>query len=297
MNVLKRRPGARPVRAFVAAACVAVMCASASAATEKPGDSGTVVTPARPCREGEGQSALQRDLARGAGEAIFARRARPALEPLSVAADPLLAASLGRITADRVREIVGGLTGERPVTVDGARQVLGASDRAGAKGQRYVAEILERQGLVLDHSTSSVVGVRAGEVRPSEIILVTAHLNADGGWPGADDNASGSAAVVLAAEALGRHQFERTIRFVLFPIELTSSAEYATPVAANGENVVAVVNLDMVGNDAGQNRSKVFTVGSDAPTFADEMVMANAFVDVAQTYALTWFPSIDTSCG
>jgi acetylornithine deacetylase/succinyl-diaminopimelate desuccinylase-like protein len=241
-----------------------------------------------------------------AAVALAAADAEAALDPPDVTYDPVLAESLEHITDAGVRDIVGGLTGEWPITVDGARRWLTARSCCtapeGNPASGYVREWMERQGLTTSYWSTweigrDVLAVREGEGRPSEIILVLAHLDADGGWPGADDNASGSAGVMLAAQALGRHRFERTIRFFLSGRENRGSARYAQRMVDQGENLVAVINLDMIGNDDGLNRAKIFTVGPEAPTYADETTIAQCFVDAIGAYSLGLTPFIDESCG
>jgi hypothetical protein len=102
---------------------------------------------------------------------------------------------------------------------------------------------------------------------------------------------------MLAAQALGRHRFERTIRFFLSGVELWGSARYAQSMVDQGENLVAVVNLDMIGNDSGLNRARVFTVYPENPTYADEVKIAQCFLDVVGAYALNLAPVIDATCG
>jgi bacterial leucyl aminopeptidase len=107
----------------------------------------------------------------------------------------------------------------------------------------------------------------------SELVLMTAHLDSTAAQshvgpgsvayrpdsdpaPGADDDASGVAAVVSAAEVLrtlaGARPPARTIRFVLFNAEeqgLIGSRAYARALAASGARVAGVFQMDMIGND------------------------------------------------
>jgi leucyl aminopeptidase len=102
-----------------------------------------------------------------------------------------------------------------------------------------------------------------------DLVVVSAHLDAtaarDGGCslpadtgciaPGADDDASGIAAVLSAAAVLKQladevGQPQRTIRFVLFNAEeqgMLGSEAYAAHLAAGGRVVRAVFQLDMIG--------------------------------------------------
>jgi photosystem II stability/assembly factor-like uncharacterized protein len=68
--------------------------------------------------------------------------------------------------------------------------------------------------------------------------------------PGADDNASGTAAVVEAARVTAEYQFERTIKFICFSGEeqgLFGSGEYAGDARAAGDSIIGALNFDMIG--------------------------------------------------
>jgi hypothetical protein len=110
----------------------------------------------------------------------------------------------------------------------------------------------------------NVVGELLGET-PS-LVLVTAHFDTTGAFsdqpynsaadpaPGADDDASGMAAVLatafVAAQLERTRRPKRTIRFVLFNAEehgLVGSKAYARTVAAEGAEIAAVFQMDMIG--------------------------------------------------
>jgi parallel beta-helix repeat protein len=99
----------------------------------------------------------------------------------------------------------------------------------------------------------NVVGEKTGAVNPNDVYIVGAHydsVSSSGVAPGADDNASGTAAVMELARVLAPFQFESTIRFIAFDREeqgLKGSAAYAT--AHSGDNILGMVNLDMIGYD------------------------------------------------
>ena len=58
-----------------------------------------------------------------------------------------------------------------------------------------------------------------GRKRPEEVIVVGAHYDSHGPSPGANDNASGVAALLELAEVLRPRSFSRSLRFVAFTNE------------------------------------------------------------------------------
>jgi bacterial leucyl aminopeptidase len=106
------------------------------------------------------------------------------------------------------------------------------------------------------------------------VVLVTAHMDSTGarqpGYrpeadpaPGADDDASGVAGVLAAAEVFGTLDSasgapRRAVRFVLFNAEeqgLVGSSAYARDQARLGTPIVAVLQMDMIGWDSGSGRT------------------------------------------
>lgn len=105
------------------------------------------------------------------------------------------------------------------------------------------------------YESANVFGEIPGTLPDPGIILITAHLDAITYTspydfaPGADDNGSGSAAVIEAARVMSQFEFPNTVRFVCFGAEelgLIGSEYYAANSAAAGEAIVAVMNLDMI---------------------------------------------------
>ena len=111
--------------------------------------------------------------------------------------------------------------------------------------------------------TSNVMGIAPGRVSPDEYVVVGAHYDhlGYGGlasttpWRreihnGADDNASGTAALIEAARAITARGPGRSVVFVAFTAEelgAVGSQYYRDNPAKPIENTVAMVNLDTVG--------------------------------------------------
>ena len=83
--------------------------------------------------------------------------------------------------------------------------------------------------------------------------------------PGADDNASGTAAVLEAARVLAQYDFPYSIRFMLFSGEeqgLVGSRAYAKAIAARGDDIRGVINLDMIGFDGNGDGANEIHMGT-----------------------------------
>ncbi|HVQ00147.1 MAG TPA: M28 family metallopeptidase [Candidatus Thermoplasmatota archaeon] len=68
--------------------------------------------------------------------------------------------------------------------------------------------------------------------------------------PGADDDGSGTAAVLAIASVLSKYQFNHTIKFICFSGEEVGtygSFTYAREASYRGDNIIAVLNMDMIG--------------------------------------------------
>jgi hypothetical protein len=105
------------------------------------------------------------------------------------------------------------------------------------------------------YTINNVIGEKTGVERPGEIYIICGHYDSisNQSWndaPGADDNASGTAAVLEAARVLAPIPFEATIRFIAFAGEeqgLVGSRHYVEQhIIPQQEDLRAVINLDMI---------------------------------------------------
>ena len=113
-----------------------------------------------------------------------------------------------------------------------------------------------------DSRSCNVIGMIEGSdpILKNEAIIIGGHLDAVGSpgclFPGALDNASGSADILAAAKALASSEVKpaRTIVFVFFGGEecgLYGSEKYVKSPIWPKEKVICMINLDMVGNGTG----------------------------------------------
>jgi hypothetical protein len=111
----------------------------------------------------------------------------------------------------------------------------------------------------------TVKNLEAALTGGSEIVVVGAHYDTVQGSPGADDNASGIAAVLEIARLLAPMKFARTVRFVAFVNEESpffqskqmGSLMYAREARRRGERIAAMISVESIGfysDEAGSQR-------------------------------------------
>lgn len=102
-------------------------------------------------------------------------------------------------------------------------------------------------------SMSNVVAEIQGIENPDDIYIICGHLDSycsnPATAPGADDNGSGSAAVMEAVRVMSPYSYRNTIRFILFAAEeawMVGSEYYVNQAYQQGDNILGAINLDMV---------------------------------------------------
>lgn len=138
----------------------------------------------------------------------------------------------------------------------------------------YIEETMADAGYEATRQAYEARGVEAhnlawelrGADHPDEILLVGAHYDSVLGSAGANDNASGVAAMLEIARLLKTKPLARTVRFVAFANEeppFFQTAEmgsrvYAARSRARGENIVAMFSLETIGYYSDQKGSQSY---------------------------------------
>ncbi len=125
--------------------------------------------------------------------------------------------------------------------------------------------------IILDSFTASVSGsttpcqnvlaFKIGVAFPEHYIVVGAHRDAASGSPGADDNGSGSVAVLEIARILKDIDTDLTIVFALFDSEeqgLNGSTHYAAEARARGDSIVYMFNMDMIADENNSTQANLY---------------------------------------
>ena len=136
--------------------------------------------------------------------------------------------------------------------------------------------------VVKTYEGVNILGLIKGDSLPDEVVIISAHYDHIGYGartgklrPGADDNASGVAALLEVAQAFKEasnqgYKPKRTILFAAWAVEelgLLGSNYYASnQPLIDLDNTIAVINADMIGRTGFGHQSKeeyVYVIGSD----------------------------------
>lgn len=136
--------------------------------------------------------------------------------------------------------------------------------------------------MIEERPVSNIVGMLPGRSKPNEYVIFSAHydhigilepVGQDSIANGADDNASGVSAVISLANYYKRlASNERTLLFVAFTAEelgLVGSTYFSGQLDA--DQVVAMINMEMIGKDSRFGPNSLFVTGYDRSDLADLM--------------------------
>ncbi|MER8929197.1 M20/M25/M40 family metallo-hydrolase [Mesorhizobium sp. M0859] len=229
------------------------------------------------------------------------------------------AAAFATISANEVLAIVGRYSGADPLDgvagppvtsrhirhADNARAVAQAAADLEMAGQGRLQVTFHRfthVGLDLSNIEAELAGLSP------ELVLVTAHLDSTAAFhepyspdtdpaPGADDDASGMAAVLAIARRFAdlgsTEKLARTIRFVLFNAEeqgLIGSQAYARRSKARRETIAAVWQMDMIGYNKTDPRTWEAHAGFEAAASVE--AQSRRLADLIQATASSVSPNL-----
>jgi hypothetical protein len=122
------------------------------------------------------------------------------------------------------------------------------------------------------YSSQNIEGTLTGTNTPDKsTIIFNAHYDSVAKGPGANDDGSGTVAVLAAAYTLSHFDFKRTIKFVTFSgeeIGLAGSRAYTKEAYERNDSILVEINADMVGHDEGSRTMRV-TATEDAGWMVD----------------------------
>ncbi len=207
--------------------------------------------------------------------------------------DPLIDLITGRVREERLRADVQSLQnfGSRYFATGGceaAGEFIRDSFRTAGLDDVRVETFVFSGAFI----ARNIIAEKTGETYPADVLIICAHYDSTSPSatratlaPGADDNASGTAAVLEAARVLSGFPMDFTVRFIAFSAEeegLYGSRNYAMKARANGENIIGVLNCDMIAYADAMPEDLEVIVDSDSEWLADRLVgAASRYADLA----------------
>ena len=187
---------------------------------------------------------------------------------ISYSQSPIIQSIINQTNLDSLIFFVEELSGEVQTIIGGSPYTI-LSRKKGQPGNDkaadYIQQKLESYGLTVYNQSfgsigRNVYGVQIGTDYPNQKYIICAHYDdyTPSGTiaPGADDNASGTAAVIEAARIFSQFVSEYTIVYALWDEEeqgLIGSDYYAQLAQAAGDSILGVINMDMTAWDSDNN--------------------------------------------
>lgn len=225
---------------------------------------------------------------------------------ISQAQSPVIQSIINQTNLDSLIYFVKELSGEvqtiingQPYTIVSRHYAQPSNDMAA----NYIKQKLNSYGLVTYNQSGwsgtgrNVYGVQLGSMYPNKKYIICAHYDdmpSGSTAPGADDNGSGTAAVLEAARIFTQYDSKYTIIYALWDEEelgLLGSAYYAQQAHNSGDSIMGVINMDMIAYD-----SEPDSVGEiHVRNYGNSFALRDTMVEVNTTYNIGVTPSIQNN--
>ncbi|MBI9073464.1 MAG: M20/M25/M40 family metallo-hydrolase [Melioribacteraceae bacterium] len=203
------------------------------------------------------------------------------------------------IQIDSLNSFLKDLTGVNPVIIDGKLDTITgryAYSEGGVLASKYIEENLRNFGYKISSQAFTeygynVIAEKSGILYPEKKYIICAHYDTMPYIelsPGADDNGSGTSAVLEAARVLKDYNSNYSIIFALWDEEetgLEGSKYFAKKAFESGEDILGIINLDMIGYNVNDNLTVILTV-EDSKELAYTVIDINEKMDVGLTLQL-----------
>ncbi len=209
---------------------------------------------------------------------------------------PQIQQIINSVNQDSLMQFVKELTGVVPTMINGSMQTILSRNKnqpGNSLAESYIKQKLEYYGLTTTIQSFSSTGknvfaVQPGTEFPNKKYIICAHYDdMPSGTiaPGADDNGSGTAAVIEAARILSQQTFPYTVVYALWDEEeqgLIGSDYYAAQAYNSGDSIIGVINLDMIAYDG--NNDGVCNIHNRA--VGSSVALYNKMVEINTQYAI-----------
>ncbi len=216
--------------------------------------------------------------------------------------DSLILSLIQQTNLDTLIYYVNSLSGEDSIYINDSTYLI-ISRHSDHPHNDVAADFIEQKlnelGLSVinqnySESGRNVYAVQEGVYFPDQKYIICAHYDdmpSTPPAPGADDNASGVAAVLEAARILSQIQTPYTIIYALWDEEESGgigSGYFAQNAAQNGEDIKGVVNLEMLGWDS--DNDKVIDIHTD--DYGNSVRLAKIILELIGSYQIGLDPLI-----
>jgi hypothetical protein len=222
-----------------------------------------------------------------------------ALQSVSFSQTPVIQEIINKTNIDSLKYFVRELSGDVQTIIGGSPYTIVSRHKnqpGNNKAADYIKQKLNNYGLpTYDQNFSStgrnVYGVQLGTLYPNKKYIICAHYDdmpSGTTAPGADDNASGTAAVIEAARIFSQYNSKYTIIYALWDEEeqgLIGSAYYALQAFNSGDSIMGVINLDMITWDSNNdNKAEIHTRPiANSIALKDMMLQINSLYSIGLT--------------
>lgn len=231
------------------------------------------------------------------------------LRPLARAQemDPVILSVRDAVSADTLMRFAQQLSGEIPVYW-GEDTLTIASRNINHPGNELAAQViaglLAGWGHRVEEQTfkntgKNIIGIQDGALYPSQVYILCAHYDSmpdSSVSPGADDNVSGTVAVLEAARVLSEYSLNFTVKYCFWDEEeygYYGSEAYVAWADSTGEDIRGVVNLDMIAWDADGDSRIILDVSKESNLDEDELWSTLTIMNARYGFRLDAAPTFE----
>lgn len=217
----------------------------------------------------------------------------------SQATNPFISELLEQVNQQNLSKHVCVLSGADSVRINKINTII-TSRQVGHpdhdKARDYLKSVLKEYGYQpeevyfywYDHEICNLLAIKPGCLYPNQTYILCAHYDsynptAGEPAPGADDNASGIAAVLESARILQNVTTDYSIIFAFWDAEEKGrwgSEHYAFNADQDNDTILGVINLDMIAYDPASQ----FTFSINTDTCAGSIDFANTLANLTSDY-------------
>ncbi len=197
---------------------------------------------------------------------------------------------INQVSTNNLNILINEFSGEVTSIVGGNSVTI--KNRVSSLGNNLAADYLKQKlnsygnlNVVENNYSATgrnIIATQTGTTNPNNVYIISAHYDSVANYS-ADDNATGTAAVLETARILSNYCIENTIIYALWDEEeegLIGSKNYAADARLKNKNILGVINLDMIGYDKDQNNN----IPIHTKNVANSLVLKDDILTILNTH-------------